>query len=503
MLRRQHRLFYSCSGCFCFLAAVGEGTINLKNVDNIREIVLNTLLTLEQEGNYSHKLIKAVLDKYNYWEERDRAFLKRVTEGTLERQLELDYYLNYYSRVAVQKMRPLIRCLMRMSVYQILYMDGIPDSAVCNEACKLAAKRGFHSLKGYVNGVLRTISREKEKLPLPDENEETVQYFSVKYSMPQWLVELWLGEYGRKITATLLKGLMEIHPVSIRFISDLSQEERERWSERMEKQGVELVQSRDLPYIYFIRQWGNCAGPAALQGFEEGVCTVQDVSSALAVEAAGIKTGDFVMDVCAAPGGKSILAGEKVGAGRVLARDVSEAKVALIEENLRRMKAKNIDTECFDATQPCPGYEGKADVVLLDVPCSGLGVMGKKRDIKYRISKEKMEGLRQLQEQIARTCVSYVKPGGILLYSTCTIHSEENERMVRFIIDELGMESVSLEETLPESVLAQKKLLEEELRSAGKEPMVKLTKEESAACIQLLPGYMEADGFFIARFRRK
>ncbi len=475
----------------------------MKKTDNIREIVLNTLLALEQEGDYSHKLIKAVLDKYSYWEERDRAFLKCVTEGTLERQLELDYYLNSYSRVSVGKMRPLIRCLMRMSVYQILYMDGVPDSAVCNEACKLAAKRGFQSLKGYVNGVLRKISREKEQLPLPDENGETVQYFSVKYSMPEWLAELWLGEYGRKITATLLRGLMEIHPVSMRFVSTLSQTERESWCERIRKQGAELTQSRYLPYVYFLRQWGAWEGPAALPGFEDGMCTVQDVSSALAVEAAGIKMGDFVMDVCAAPGGKSILAGEKAGTGRVLARDVSEAKVTLVEENIRRMKGKNIETEVFDATQFCPGLEGKADVVLLDVPCSGLGVIGKKRDIKYRITKEKMERLCRLQKQIARTCAGYVKSGGILLYSTCTIHSEENEGMVRFFIDELGMEPVSLEETLPEAVLAQKKLLEADLRSAGKAPMVKLTEEESAACIQLLPGYMEADGFFIARFRRK
>ena len=477
--------------------------------ENIREIILDTLLALEREEEYSHRLIKAVLDKYNYLEERDKAFYKRVTEGSLERQLELDYYLNQYSKIPVKKMRPLIRCLLRMSVYQVLYMDSVPDSAACNEACKLAAKRGFQSLKGYVNGILRTITRQKEQLPFPDQSKEPVRYLSVKYSMPEWLVELWLGEYGWQITATLLEGLMEIHPVSLRFVSTMSEAVREELCNRMQEQGVRLSRSPYLPYVYLLRQSGRTEGVSALPGFDDGAFTIQDVSSALAVEAAGIREGDFVMDVCAAPGGKSILAGEKVRSdktvcqGRVLARDISEEKLAFIEENILRMKATNIQTELFDAIQTDESLVGKADVVLLDVPCSGLGVIGKKRDIKYHMTKEKMAGLSELQKQIARASACYVKPGGILLYSTCTIHSEENQAMVRFFTQELGFEPVSLEETLPELVLAQKKHIEKEMRKAGKEPVVKLTGEENDACIQFLPGYMEADGFFIAKFRRK
>ena len=160
-----------------------------------REIIVEILLSLEKGQDFSHKLMKAVLDKYDYLDPREKAFIKRVTEGTIERQLELDYYLDRFSSVPVRKMKPLIRCLLRMSTYQILYMDAVPDSAVCNEACKLAAKRGFRTLKGFVNAVLRNISRSKEQMPLPDP-KDTVKYLSIKYSMPEWIVKSWCELYG-------------------------------------------------------------------------------------------------------------------------------------------------------------------------------------------------------------------------------------------------------------------------------------------------------------------
>ncbi len=470
--------------------------------ENIREIVLDTLLDLERKGEYSHKLVKAVLDKFSYLEERDRAFYKRVTEGTLERQLELDYYLDCYSKLPVRKMRPLIRCLLRMSVYQLLYMDAVPDSAVCNEACKLAAKRGFQSLKGYVNGILRTIARQRGNLPMPEATKEPVPYLSIKYSMPEWLVELWLKEYGWKITEIILQGLLQIHPVSLRFQSGMSEKEQETYCALMEAQGAKLSPNPYLSGMYLLERTGGEEGIRSLPGFEEGIYTVQDVSSALAVVAAGIQEGDFVVDCCGAPGGKSIFAGELIGSGRVLARDISEEKVALIEENIRRMRAANIETQIYDATDTDEKLTGKADVVLLDVPCSGLGVMGKKRDIKYQISQEKIKELSQLQKKIVKSCAPYVKQGGVLLYSTCTIHRGENQEMVRFMTEELGFIPASLEEILPEKLWERKKEIEEEMRRAGKEPWAGLTEEENAACIQLLPGYMEADGFFIARFRR-
>lgn len=464
--------------------------------ENIREIVLDTLLSLERGEQYSNRLLKAVLDKYNYLESRDKAFIKRVTEGTVERQLELDYYLNCFSSVPVRKMKPLVRVLLRMSVYQLIYMDSVPDSAVCNEACKLAVKRKFGNLKGFVNGVLRNISRNKGKLPLPDRKKEPITYLSVRYSMPEWLVQRWLDEYGSEITEILLKGLLEIHPVSLRFRTDMPGKEREALCRSMEEKGAVLHQSAYLPCLYTLEYGGNIT---ELPGYEEGLWIVQDVSSALAVEAAGISEGDFVLDACGAPGGKSVLAAEK--AGKVLSRDVSAEKTELIRENAARMRAENIEIQAWDAVCFDETYAGKADVVLLDVPCSGLGILGKKRDIKYHVSPEGICSLTKLQKEIVRSCSGYVRPGGTLLYSTCTIDRAENEEMVRFLTEELGFLPSPLEE-LPEELLAQKRALDALREKRGRICQTALSEAQRSACIQLLPGYMEADGFFFARFKR-
>lgn len=485
--------------------------------DNIREIVLDTLLALEKGDEYSHRLIHAVLDKYNYLDSRDRSFIKRLAEGTIERQIELDHYLDHISSLPVRKMKPLIRCLMRMSACQIIYMDTVPDSAVCNEAVKLAGKRGFHDLKGFVNGVLRNLSRQKETLPLPDRKKEPVKFLSVKYSMPVWIVELWLSRYGWEVTETMLAGLMRIHPVSLRFSSRLSDRERQAGEELLRQAGADITASPCLPYVCTIEHGDNVS---MLPGFEEGIFTVQDVSSVLAVEAAQIRDTDLVMDICAAPGGKSILAAEK--AYKVLARDVSKGKTDVIEQNINRMGMQNIEVQVFDATVFDREYEEKADVVLMDVPCSGLGVMGKKRDIKYHVTSESLRSLTELQKQIVDNSWRYVKPGGTLIYSTCTIHTEENEAMAKYISEHLPFEPVSLENVLPPLLWEQKQELEagirqeskvwqemQTVRKAGQETQeqsgkrVVLSETEQAACIQFLPGYMECDGFFFARFRRK
>lgn len=479
--------------------------------ENTREIILDTLLALERGEEFSHKLMKAVLDKYDYLEGRDKAFIKRVTEGTLERQLELDYYLNHFSSVPVRKMKPLIRCLLRMSTYQLLYMDAVPDSAVCNEACKLAAKRKFHNLKGFVNGVLRNIAKNKDNLPLPDRKKDFAEYLSIKYSMPRFLVDFFLEEYGKEITAALLEGLLQIHPVSLRFRTDMQAAEQEKLVAAIENVGARLTPSSYLPGVFAA---DNVESVSSLPGFAEGRFTVQDVSSVLSVLSAGIKAGDFVMDICAAPGGKSMLAAEQ--GARVLARDVSDAKAALIEENRKRMQLADVSVEVFDAVWTDKTYRERADVLIMDVPCSGLGVMGKKRDIKYHVSPEGMQSITKLQKQIVEHSWQYVKPGGILLYSTCTVNPAENEEMVRWIVEHFPFEPESLEDKLPEALLAQKREVERLRREHQAERAADSVVPEGAvqgntdrgqaiqeASIQLLPGYMESDGFFFARLRRK
>ena len=428
--------------------------------ENAREIVLDTLLEIEKNKVFSNQLLKSVLDKYDYLELQDKRFIKRLTEGCIERRIELDYYLNQYSSVPVNKMKPLIRCLMRMGVYQIVYMDKIPDAAACNEAVKLAVKRKFVNLKGFVNGVLRKIARNKENLPLPDKCK-VEEYLSVKFSVPEWIVGMWLAEYGEENTTTILEALAGIHPVSVRFATHLSEEQQKSYVREWEKQGVVAKKSEELPYVYTLEA---VDGVSNLKGFEEGAFTVQDISSALCVEAAGVKATDICMDICAAPGGKTMLAAEK--AAKVLARDVSENKVNLIIENTERMGlADKVETQSWDATVTDEDKQEYADVVFMDVPCSGLGVMGKKRDIKYHVTPESLESLMELQKQIIDKSWKYVKKGGVLMYSTCTIHKGENQQMSRFICENYPF------------------VLEEEK--------------------QILPGFMEADGFYYARLRRK
>ena len=427
--------------------------------ENTREIVLDLLLAIQRGEGYSHKLIKAVLDKYDYLEAKEKAFIKRLSEGTIEKKLQLDYVLDQFSQVKVRKMKPLIRVLLQMSTYQLLYMDSVPDSAVCNEAVKLANKRKFQNLKGFVNGVLRNISRNKEQIRWPQRDKDPDNWMSVMYSMPLWIVQMWGTQYGRERTLTMLQALSCVHPVSIRFRSGLDKSAIVGYIAQMESVGVRIQPSPYLPYAYLLEKTENIA---ALPGYEEGVFTVQDVSSMLAVEEAGIESTDFVMDICAAPGGKSLLASEK--AGRVLSRDISESKLVIIEENASRMRADNVCVELWDATVLDETYKEQADVVLMDVPCSGLGVMGKKRDIKYHVTPESLLQITALQKKIVSASWQYVKSGGVLLYSTCTVRKEENEEMCKWICENYPF-----------------------------------TLESSR---QLFPGEDNCDGFFFARLRR-
>lgn len=441
---------------------------------------MDMLLELERGNTYSHILMRNVLDKYDYLTAQEKAFIKRVTEGTLERRIELDYILDSYSKTPVRKMKPLIRNLLRMSVYQILYMDGIPDAAVCNEAVKLAGKRKFKALKGFVNGVLRTVARQKESIACPDRTKDSLQYLHVVYSMPETILNLWLTAYGEELTEQILQSMLGVRPVTVRLKETLTGEEKEALLGRIGAAGVRSRQHPLLPYAYELE---HVEGVRRLPGFEEGLLTVQDVSSMLCVECAGIKAGDYVIDVCAAPGGKAAHAAVKAGeSGRVLARDLSEDKTALIRENAERQRLANITAETYDATWPDEDNWEAADVVLADLPCSGLGIIGKKRDIKYNVTETLLTELPALQKRILDTVWRYVKPGGILVYSTCTIHKEENENMAEWFLTEHPFERVDISGCLPAA-------LQEESMKKG--------------YVQLLPAVHGTDGFFIAGFRRK
>lgn len=448
------------------------------NTVNTRELVLDILLAIEKGEGFSHKLLKDTLDKYDYLERKDKAFIKRMVEGSLEQQLYLDFIINSYSNTPVHKMKPLIRNLLRMSTYQLLFMQ-VPDRAVCNEAVKLAAKRKFVNLKGFVNGVLRKISSSKEALPTPS-RDNMVSFLSITYSMPEWLVEKWIHELGAEVTEGMLGKLLDVSPVTIRVKESVSEEDRQALIAGMKEQDIEVEKHPYLPYAYTL---SHLEGMHQVPGFSQGLIAVQDVSSMLAVEAAGIMPGSLVMDVCAAPGGKTMLAAEKTGEkGMVIARDLSDMKVSFVEENAGRMCLDQVRVQVHDATVLDESMIGKADVVIADLPCSGLGIIAKKRDIKYNVTPESLAELQMLQRQILDVVSQYVKPGGVLIYSTCTINPMENEDNRDYIIKELGMEAESLDAFLPE-------VLKSETTAQG--------------YLQLIPSIHETDGFFISKYRKK
>ena len=422
---------------------------------NIRAVVLDILTEIEKEGEFSHITINNALLKYQYLDRTQRAFINRLSLGTIECRIEMDYILNQYSKTPVNKMKPLIRRIMRMAVYQIIYMENVPDSAACNEAVKLAAKRGFTGLKGFVNGVLRNISRNKDNITYPDKAKETKKYLSVKYSMPEWIIELWNTNMSYEEIEDILAGMRKDKKTYIRC--NTLKGSTDYIKKILEEEGVTVTEVSGLSYAYEISGYDYLT---ALKSFNEGLYQIQDISSMMAGEYVKPSTDSLIVDVCAAPGGKSINAALKLAeaaydnkdipesgiskevlkgiTGRVIARDVSDYKASLIDDNVARLGIPYIDVEVHNALEFDEELEGKADIVIADLPCSGLGIMGRKPDIRYNITKEKIDDIISLQRDILKVVSRYVKTGGTLVYSTCTINRAENEDNADWICNTLG-----------------------------------------------------------------
>ncbi len=450
----------------------------MTNGVNTRELILEILLQINEEGEHSHIAIRNALSKYQFLPKQDRAFITRVCEGTLEYRIYIDYIIDSFSKIKVEKMKPPIREILRSAVYQLRFMDRVPDSAVCNEAVKLTQRKGFYNLKPFVNGVLRTVIRQADQLEYPPRERNLVRYLSVRYSMPETLVLRWLNDYGEEITEKMLADFLEEKPLTVRCRTYLNSVEDTCASLR--SQGVTVEQAPYLPYAKRISNFNHIL---ALDAFIQGKIQVQDVSSMLVAEIADPKKGDYVIDLCAAPGGKSLHIGDKMeGFGTVDARDISPYKVGLIEENIRRTGSINVQARVQDATIFDVDSECLADIVLADVPCSGYGVIGKKPEIKYRSTLQKQEELVILQRNILDKAAEYVKPRGTLIFSTCTVAKEENEENMMWFMNNHPFKLESIDPYLPDEL-----------------------KSESTALgyLQLLPGVHGTDGFFIAKFRRK
>lgn len=409
----------------------------MSNSVNLREIVLGLLIEVNEKNEYSHIALSQALNKFAYLEKQERSFVTRLFEGCLEKSIELDYVIDQFSKTKVNKMKPLIRNLMKMGTYQLMYMDSVPESAACNECVKLAKKRGFSTLSGFVNGVLRNIARNYKTLEYPN--------LSVKYSLPQWLIDMWIKQYGEEKTVDILEGFKGDRKTFIRCNTlRCTPSELEN---ALEKEGVNVEKIEGVEFAFEISNYDSIG---MLDSFNEGLFYVQDISSMKAGIIAEPHSGDTIIDMCAAPGGKSINAYLLAdGGANITACDLTEYKVDMISENVARLGLDGIKASVWDATILDDEKIGSADIVIADVPCSGLGVLSRKNDIRTKMTPDSIKEIIELQRKILKNAAQYVKAGGKLIFSTCTINKSENEENAKWLSDNTDLELIFEEQLLP------------------------------------------------------
>lgn len=448
---------------------------------NARELALMMLLEVAEEKKLCHTVISKSLAGVPDMEKRERAFAGTLCTGCIEHLLTLDYLIMQYSSVPIKKMKPVIRNILRMGFYQLWYMQA-PPSAVCNEAVKLTKKRGLSGLSGFVNGVLRNAARKPVDVFALTNTMTAEKKLSIRYSIPEWLTERFLTWYGADAAEKMFESFLKKTDLSVRVnISKISAEE---CRQQLVKEGI-TVQAGI--YVKNALHLSGIDSVERLKAFQNGLIQVQDESSMLAVVCAGLKAGSRVIDCCAAPGGKALQAADLLleagksakTEGIVSARDISEYKLQKIRENVQRAGFSNIEVLSANALTLRVEDIETADAVIADLPCSGLGIIGRKPDIKYNVTPEGLKELKSLQQNILRIATQYVKPGGTLIYSTCTINREENEENAAWIKETLGLVPESLDKYLPETLHS---------------------KTTSKGWLQMLPEAGRADGFFISRF---
>lgn len=415
---------------------------------NAREFALKLLLKINEEQVLSHEALKAL--EQSGLEARDRSLVNKLVHGTLERQLSIDRILEKKTKKSVSKMKPLIRNDLRLSVYQLLFLTQIPASAVCNEAVKLAKKNGFTGLSGFVNGVLRSIVRDIEAAGSQEqcfvryaEAYSGMERIAFACSMPEELAGYFQKQYPAEAEA-MFEAFLKEQGTAIRL-----NKSRGGMDALKEALTVEGIPFRDglLPNTLRLSKSGS---PAGTETFKKGLFSIQDESSALAGNVIPLKAGMKVLDLCAAPGGKTVHVADELavlGGGSVTARDISPEKVERIREQVLRVGLTNVTCEKRDASVYDPEQSEAYDVVLADLPCSGLGVIGRKPDIKWKTGLSDIKALADIQRAILINAVRYVKPGGFLCYSTCTVTKEENDDNCDYI-ESLGLKPYEVPETV-------------------------------------------------------
>ncbi len=411
-------------------------------VNNAREAVLTALYKTEQDGAYFNTALKETLNRVV---DADRGFATELLYGVTKRRLTLDYIIMRFSKIRMKKMTPWVRNILRMGVYQMYFMDKIPHSAACNEAVRLAKKHAHPSAVKFVNGVLRNVSRGIDTIEFPS-RKNTAEYFSVFYSYPLWMTEKLLAQYGESECEELLKACNAPSSPTLRV--NRLKTTREELAKRLREEGVFTRADEELQDCLHVEGKLNVNRSASYQA---GDYSLQSSSSMRAVLALAPQPNEKIMDICAAPGGKSCYIAERMkNQGEVLAFDLHPHKIPLIEQSAARLGIDIIAAQAQDGTQPLAQYREWADRVLADVPCSGLGVIPTKPDIKWTREESDISALAEVQYRILETAANYVKPGGILVYSTCTILQEENEEQIdRFLSLHPEFEKCTQKQLLP------------------------------------------------------
>jgi len=428
----------------------------------LEDIIINT--------RYSNLALKAQLSER--YSKEDRAFITSLVYGTLDKLINIDYIIDQFAKGRVQLK---VRNILRIGVYQILYMDKVPDYSACDESVELAKDAGKGALTGFINGVLRNIIRSKDNIKYPDKSIDPAAYLSAKYSFPKELVKELIEDYGFAESEALLSYEPEYNS-AVRINTEVISVEE--FLHALDSRQISYSKGKFFDDLVYLK--GN--GIFDTELFTLGKCSIQGEASMMAVQALEPKKGQRVLDACAAPGGKTVYIAQLIEAGQVVALDRHAHRVELIIANATRCGCERlINAICADSSEFLSGL-GEFDRVLVDAPCSGLGVLGAKPEIKNTINIETLKELEMLQSKILQTAAQYCKKDGILVYSTCTFRKNENQKIVdEFLKNNKQFSLDSLEGHLS-SALANHDL--------------------SSGLIQLMPNIDGVDGFFIARMRR-
>lgn len=443
-----------------------------------REIAIYAITDILSEKGYNNIVLRKTLNRNKQLSIVERGFVTELVNGTLRNLINIDYIIGQFSKTPVNKIKPIVLNTLRLAVYQIIYLDRIPDSAACNEAVAFVKKKGLSGLSGYVNGVLRNVARNKLTIKYPDKDKNPIAYLSVKYSYPEWIIKYWLDEFDYDRVVKMCTENSKTPRVSICINSvKTNQEEVKKLLAEDNIAVSEGCISNNSLYI------SKTSDVTEVKAYHEGLFHIMDESSMLAVRILDPKAGNTVIDTCAAPGGKSFYCGYLMeNKGKIISGDIHEHKIKLLKEGADRLGLSIIEPVLTDASVFNKNYEAVADCLIADAPCSGLGLVKKKPDIKYNKTYEDILSLAELQREILKTSSAYVKIGGSLVYSTCTVSYKENLGNVRWFLDNFDYEPVDISGLLPDNIKCD---------------------TAKQGYIQILPGDFGTDGFFIAKFVRK